>query len=644
MCGIAGIAAGLGRIVDVGELKRMSAAITHRGPDDQGACAWSPDKGISHAPDCERLKPGARVAFAHRRLSIIDTGSGGHQPMATPDNRHVLITNGEIYNYLELRRELEAEGATFRTQSDTEVLLQALVHWGIRKTLPRLTGMFAFAFLDTETHHLTLARDAFGIKPLMWSLRGDDLAFASELGALLTLNGLPRTVNPHALYDYLRFGLTDRGDRTLFQGVHHLPPGTWATINLDNPAKPQPEPYWQPSTDANADLSFDEAATELARLFRESIQLHLRADVPVGAALSGGIDSSAVVCAMREAEGQALDLHTFSFVSPGAPLDEEKWCDIVGGETHATMHKVTGFDSDLATLLDHMIDLQGEPFFSISAVAQNRVYGLVRNAGIKVTLDGQGADELLGGYTPFISARLAGLIRHLHVLRAARILRGVRPQLGTYGVAARAARFLMPMGVQAVARQMTGESLVPAWMDGAWFKRHDVAAAPAHRPRAGDILRGELADSMSDKVLPALLRYQDRNSMSHSVESRVPFLTTALADFVYSLPEAYLVSDHGETKSVFRAAMRGLVPDVILDRKDKIGFTIPQERSPGDATQWMVQSLVDNGRRAAPAFGSKGLSRMLEAGQHGNAADMPSLWRCALLARWANRFDVSFDA
>ncbi|HBC07625.1 MAG TPA: hypothetical protein DC046_08595, partial [Rhodospirillaceae bacterium] len=159
MCGIAGIIAGPNRTVDAGELARLSAAVAHRGPDDQGACTWTAEGGIAAAPDCAALSSGARVGLAHRRLSIIDTGPGGHQPMVTPDGRHVLITNGEIYNYLELRQELEAEGAIFRTQSDTEVLLIALARWGVARTLPRLTGMFAFAFVDTAARTLTLGRE-----------------------------------------------------------------------------------------------------------------------------------------------------------------------------------------------------------------------------------------------------------------------------------------------------------------------------------------------------------------------------------------------------------------------------------------------------------------------------------------------------
>ncbi len=644
MCGIAGIIAGPNRTVDAGELARLSAAVAHRGPDDQGACTWTAEGGIAAAPDCAALSSGARVGLAHRRLSIIDTGPGGHQPMVTPDGRHVLITNGEIYNYLELRQELEAEGAIFRTQSDTEVLLIALARWGVARTLPRLTGMFAFAFVDTAARTLTLGRDPFGIKPLVWSLRDGDLAFASEPGALLELTGLSRTVDPQALYDYLRFGLTDQGTGSLFRDIHHLPPASFATIDLNHVAAPVPETYWRPRTEQTSNLSFDEAAAELGRLFRRSVGLHLRADVPVGAALSGGIDSSAVVCAMREIEGDNLDLHTFSFVTPGSRHDEEHWADIAGRAARATMHKTTSDGASLAGGLDDLIRTQGEPFGSTSIFAQNRVYALVRSQGIKVTLDGQGADEILAGYVPFLAARLASMLRRGNALSALRLLNASRRQAGAAGMLARAARFILPGEMQGAARRLIGEDLVPDWMNGDWLEARGVSARAPQQPRRARVLMGELAESLSSRVLPALLRYQDRNSMSYAVESRVPFLNKEIVDFVYSLPEEFLVSDRGETKSVFRAAMRGLVPDPILDRRDKIGFITPQDEWLREAGGWLQSLIGGDGARAVPAINHAVLSRQIDRLVADGGAMPQHVWRAANLIRWAEINHVSFAA
>ncbi|PIW31000.1 MAG: asparagine synthase (glutamine-hydrolyzing) [Rhodospirillales bacterium CG15_BIG_FIL_POST_REV_8_21_14_020_66_15] len=644
MCGIAGIVAKDGRSVDPAELARMSAAIAHRGPDDQGAAAWSPEGGVTHAPHCAALPTDARIGLAHRRLSIIDTGPGGHQPMATPDGRHVLITNGEIYNYLELRRELEAEGTVFASQSDTEVLLIALCRWGVARTLPRLTGMFAFAFLDTVAGTLTLARDPFGIKPLMWALRGGDLAFASEPGALLELTGLSRAVEPQALYDYLRFGLTDRGERTLFREIHHLPPASFAVIDLDRVAAPAPETYWRPRTDVTSGITFDEAARELRRLFMDSVALHLRADVPVGAALSGGIDSSAVVCAMREIEGQDLRLHTFSFTAPGDRHDEAHWADMAGRAARATIHKTTSSGAALSESLDGLIRIQGEPFGSTSIFAQSRVYALVKDAGIKVTLDGQGADEILAGYVPFLAARLAGMLRRGEVMRAARFLCAATDQAGPLGMLARAARFILPTGLQGIARRLVGEDLVPDWMDGRWLAARGVAARAPQQPKGGRVLVDELAESLQSRVLPALLRYQDRNSMSYAVESRVPFLIPELADFVYSLPEECLISGRGETKSVFRAAMRGLVPDAILDRRDKIGFITPQDAWLRESGGWLRTLIDSDAARAVPALDHGVLARRVDALMTDGGPIPQQVWLAANLIRWSEIHQVDFAA
>ncbi len=644
MCGIAGIIADKGRTVDPTELARLSAAIAHRGPDDQGACSWSAEAGLSPAGDCAGLTPGGRVGFAHRRLSIIDTGPGGHQPMMTEDGRHAIVTNGEIYNYVELRDELAAEGAVFKTQSDTEVLLIALARWGVEKTLPRLTGMYAFAFLDTAAGTVTLARDPFGIKPLLWAERAGDIAFASEPGALLQLTGLSRAVAPQAMYDYLRFGLTDRGERTLFDRIRHLPPGTWAVIDTAKPSAPAPVHHWRPSIAQTSGLSFDDAAGELNRLFRRSVALHLRADVPVGAALSGGIDSSAVVCAMREIEGDGLDLHTFSFTAPGDRHDEERWADIAGQAARATMHKTTSDGAALTAGLDDLIRVQGEPFGSTSIFAQNRVYALVRDNGIKVTLDGQGADEILAGYVPFLAARLAGMLRGGHLIRGGKLIAAARGQAEPAGMLARAARFILPAMLQGGARRMIGEDLVPAWMDGGWLSANGVAARAPQAPRSGRVLMGELAESLSNRVLPALLRYQDRNSMSYAIESRVPFLNPEIVDFVYGLPEEFLVSDAAETKCVFRAAMRGLVPDAILDRRDKIGFITPQDEWLRQAGGWLSGLIDSDAARAVPALNHPVLAENVRNLIQGGGAMPQHVWRAANLIRWAEIHEVEFAA
>ncbi|MBL4693269.1 MAG: asparagine synthase (glutamine-hydrolyzing), partial [Magnetovibrio sp.] len=584
---------------------------------------------------------GSQVAFAHRRLSIIDEGEGGWQPMATADGKYVLTFNGEIYNYVELKAELEDDGVCFTSSSDTEVLLSALVTWGVKATVLKLKGMFAFALLDVQAKTVTLARDPFGIKPLSYTILKGGLAFASELTSLLMLPGVRRSVEPSALYDYLRFGLTDRGDRTLFASIKHLPPAHFAVVSLDQPDVVKPQRYWQAELKPLLNISFEEATAELRRLFVESVRLHLRADVSVGAALSGGIDSSAVVGVMRAIEGDDLDLHTFTFIAPGAKINEENWADIAAQSAQAHQHKISLTGTDLVQELDALIQTQGEPFGSTSIFAQSGVFKLARDKGIKVTLDGQGADEILGGYTPFLAARLATLIKSGQWVRAIKFTKSIEDARGTV---LRAMRFILPTFLQGLARRAIGEGLVPPWMNGAWFERQGVTIQAPQKPVAGDVLRHELLESLTDRILPALLRYQDHNSMAHSVESRVPFLTIQLVEFLYSLPEEFLISDQGETKSIFRAAMRGLTPDVILDRTDKIGFAAPEETWLKEAGVWLEEVLESETLKSIPAFDAKAMAHEIALVKSGQKRLTGEVWRWINLSRWAEIFDVSFEA
>lgn len=641
MCGIAGLINPKGKDVAALDIRMMSNAIKHRGPDDLGFLGWRAGGDIRIDREAVSAVQGAEVAFAHRRLSIIDKSEGGWQPMATADGRYAITFNGEIYNYIELKSALETQGVKFTSDSDTEVLLSALALWGIETTLTKLTGMFAFAVLDTKAQTVTLARDPFGIKPLSYTTVQGGLAFASELTSLLMLSGVDRRVEPSALYDFLRFGFTDRGDRTLFASIKHLPAAHFAVVNLDAPNLIKVQRYWQPELKPVRDISFEAATAELRQLFLDSIRLHLRSDVPVGATLSGGIDSSAVVGVMRVLEGPDLDLHTFTFTAPGHDLDEENWADIAAKSVQANQHKISLKGENLVQDIDALIQIQGEPFSGTSVFAQYHVFKLAHDNGIKVTLDGQGADEILAGYVPFIAARLATLVKSGQWGRALKLLKSTQNRRGIF---LRAMRFLLPMALQGVARSCVGESLVPAWMNGQWFQQQGVNIEAPQKPVSGDVLRHELLESLVDRVLPALLRFQDRNSMAYSVESRVPFLTTTLVDFLYSLPEDFLISDQGETKSIFRAAMREIVPDEILDRRDKIGFAAPEETWLNDSRDWLEGVLNRDTLSSIPAFDTAIIKRELQAVKMGEKPLTGEVWRWLILVRWGEIFDVDFGS
>ncbi len=644
MCGIAGFVLPSSQIVDPSLLTLFSDKQAHRGPDDLGFLGWrTGTQELKISRQAQEVSDGAHIAFIHRRLTIIDESEGGWQPKASACGRYAICFNGEIYNYLELKTELNAQGVRFSTKSDTEVLLNALIHWGIEKTLPRLTGMFAFAFLDCQAQSVILARDPFGIKPLSFASYRGGIAFASELTTLLGLDEVKRTVEPQALYDYLRFGFTDMGAETLFSKINHLKPAHYAVVDL-NDIQVNPVRYWQPSIQKTIDISFDEAASHLRGLFEESVSLHLRSDVPVGAALSGGVDSSAVVMAMRAQEGDNLNLHTFSFIAPGEAMDEENWADIIGQSVNANMHKVQSNGAELVRDLDHIIERQGEPFGTTSIYAQYRVFGLARQHNVSVTLDGQGADEILAGYVPFLAARLATMIKKGQWARANRFLNNALATSGSKApVVLRAMRFLLPDALQGLGRRLIGEKLVPDWMNEGWFHNRNVLLKARQKPVSGDVLRHELKESLTTRVLPSLLRYEDRNSMAHSIESRVPFLTTKIVDFLYSLPEEHLISDEGETKAVFRKAMRGIVPDPILDRRDKIGFATPEETWMGEAKDWLEDVLSSERAKDLPFFATRAFQSEIQAVRQGRKALTGDVWRWINLIRWADKFDVEFE-
>jgi asparagine synthase (glutamine-hydrolysing) len=636
MCGLAGIL-GLGNSrIGSGAILAMARSIAHRGPDGEGFLGWNGGSDFCTAGQAGMLEP-SRLFMAHLRLAIIDVTDEGWQPMSSDDGSHAIVFNGEIYNYLELRAELEGLGWSFHSSSDTEVLLKAWLQWG-PAVLPRLSGMFAFAILDTKKRTLFVARDPFGIKPFYWTRTASSFAFASEIKALLTLDDLPRQADPQGLYNYLRLGFTDHDGQTLLSGVQRLPPAHWAEIDLDDP-KVEARRYWSVPNE-RLDIGFDEAAARLRQLFLDSVGLHLRSDVPVGAALSGGIDSSAVVMAMRALQGDSLDIHAFSYTAADESLNEERWIDLVGAAAKATVHKVRLSPAELVGDLDTIIAVQDEPFGSTSILAQYHVYRLARQTGIKVTMDGQGADEMLAGYPVYYAARLAGLVKKGHLAEAGAFLLANRSHMPS--TLLRAGRWLLPESLQGPARLLAGERLAPPWLKGEWFRSRNAKMAEA-LPKAGtDVLHTALLDSFTTRSLPALLRYGDRNSMAHSVESRVPFLSVPLVEFIFSLPDPLLISADGTTKAVFRAAMRGIVPDAVLDRRDKIGFATPQRDWLAAMAPWIEKTLAGKAARDIPVFNQDVvLSRWAEARKSGV---MPGeMWRWFNLIRWVELNGISFD-
>jgi asparagine synthase (glutamine-hydrolysing) len=661
MCGISGIWHFNNHAIEMEAIERATRRLRHRGPDDEGyllvntrtnrkaLCAGSDTTRELDLPTIGQFKDDEfDLALGFRRLSILDLSPAGHQPMASADGKCWIIYNGEIYNYLELREELTREGYEFRTGTDTEVLLAAYKHWGVH-CLSHFKGMWGFALWDEELRRLFIARDPFGIKPLYYIQDDGRFIFGSEIKALLQYSGVQRRANPRRLYEYLRSGVTDYGDETLFDGINQLPAAHYLIIEADRPQNARPVRYWQVEFKGEMDISFEEAAAHLRELFLKSVRLHLRSDVRVGAALSGGIDSSAIVTSMRAIDPQ-LDLHTFSYTAEDPSVSEERWVDLVSAAAQAQVHKVQPTPEELVSDLDQLIETQDEPFISTSIYAQHRVFRLARESGITVMLDGQGADEMLAGYRIYLVMRMASILRRGRLFEANRFLKqsAALPEsagLSGLNLLANAGGALLPEGLQSVRRlvkRSLGNGSNSAWLDERWFFERGVVPRRRMKTRTKLMLQEQLYETLSESSLPMLLRYEDRNSMAHSIESRVPFLTSDLAEFILALPEQHLISAEGTSKSVFRRAMRGIVPDAILDRRDKIGFATPEKRWIATLRPWVEKILASEAASQIPGLNRDIMREQWEAMLADRQAFDFRIWRWLNIVSWTQKFEVAF--
>ncbi len=655
MCGILGIVSGNAGASLVARAGGASRTIRHRGPDDEGFLWIDAESGAAvpfAGPDTDPGLPlpaldpaavkGAGALLGHRRLSILDLSPAGHQPMSAGGGKLWITFNGEIYNYRELRAELEKEGHRFQTQTDTEVILAAYLQWGAAM-LTRFTGMFAFCLADQRVPSRTtllLARDVFGIKPLYYTSRDDEFLFCSEIKGLLALAPGTHHINAERLYTFLQFGNSEGSPATLIEGFAQLPPAHAMEVVFSEGkwSPPRQFCYWECPSAAPEAMKVEEAALQFRTLFLESVGLHLRSDVPLGVALSGGLDSSSIVAAIRHLEPRA-EIHTFSFVDKAKGIDEESYMDIVGGATGAIMHKISSRGEELAADLEDLVRTQDLPFATTSVYAQYRVMKLARENGIKVMLDGQGADELLGGYPAFFVAKLRALLHSGNWVRAVRFLQALG-RSGSRGATLRSYLVsLLPDRLRAALQAgKSGGGHQRGCMDLRWFASRGVAVHGTRRGKA-TTLHEALALSLTNSSLPDLLRYEDRNSMRFSIESRVPFLTPAMARFTARIPESFLIPDSAETKLMLRKGMRGIVPDAILDRRDKIGFATPEAVWLRALMPWIQAELMDPG--ILPMLDHTALQRLREASAAEKASSSWILWRCISLSAWMRQTGVT---
>lgn len=606
MCGIAALLDPNG--VPAERLQAFNDAVRHRGPDGEGfvffqgsslqpvirggpdtpAAAYS--AALPYSPQQGAVSD-ATVALAHRRLAILDLGVTGHQPMCYAQARYWITYNGEIYNYLELRDALRSRGHVFISGTDTEVLLAAYAEWG-PACLDQLQGMFAFVLIDRERRSLFAARDRFGIKPLYYHVTASGaLAFASEIKQFTTLPGWQAGLNRQRAYDFLAWNTHDHTAETLFRDVYQLRGGESLAMTFEDAFAacrrsgiPLPAARWYSLSSRLRSTAPATAAgaAELKSRLEHTIDLHLRSDVPVGSCLSGGLDSSTIVClanrALRTA-GAAGNQQTFSATTAVAALDERKFMNEVVAHTGVQARYIEPTAANLFDNLDRITRHQDEPFGSTSIFAQWSVFGLAAEHGVKVMLDGQGADELFAGYHTYFGALFARLLRTARLIALYRECTAaqINHHRNWMWSAQQCANFLLPEILRQPLRRRAGRTTArPPWLDldRLGVEPHDPHLATG-ASKARSVRELSIAQLVTSSV-PALLRYEDRNSMAHSVEARVPFLDHRFVEFVLGLPDEQKISN-GVTKRILRESMLGILPENVRQRMDKLGFVTPEE-------------------------------------------------------------------
>jgi asparagine synthase (glutamine-hydrolysing) len=570
----------------------MGSAMVHRGPDAEGT--WRDEL----------------AGFAFRRLAVIDLDERSNQPLHFGALH--LIFNGEVYNYIELREDLQNRGHRFSTAGDGEVLLHAWAEWGER-ALDRVNGMFALALWDAEMRRLTLASDPFGEKPLYWRREGERIVFASTIGAILRASS-SASVDEDILSAYVAVARLPEPDRSFVKDIHRLP---GAHMLRWEAGRVEVSRYWRP-TPAPAPADFEAAAARLRDLLTRSVALRLRSDVPVGTSLSGGVDSSAIVALSASIADQHLR-HAFTARFPGFERDEWPRAAVTAKAADVSdHHPVEPTAEGLIDDLERFVVDHEEPVLGSSVYAQWCVMRAAAQTDVVVLLDGQGADEFFAGYEGTVG----------YALLADRPVRGLRDRRRAELLRCAAARWA-PRALVRRYRLMLSSPYAPADV-----RRAAAALEPPYEDWFGgeDPLRRELLLQMTATSLPGLLRYADRNSMAHSREVRLPFLDRSIVEFALGVPSRFLY-DRDETKRVLRAAVRHVVPAEVLSQREKIGYATPESRwlSRPAARERIAEVLLDRDTVRRGWLDAPPIEADLE---NGSWRDSAAIWRALNAELW----------
>ena len=680
MCGIAGVFRLDGAPLDIGLMERMTQVIKHRGPDDEGYLVVNTREksyevaGGRDTPDavwgspypfCPKHKIDAIVsptksfdlALGHRRLSIIDLSPAGHQPMCNEDGTVWVIHNGEIYNYIELREELKSKGYRFKSNTDTEVIIHAYEEWGY-DCLQRFNGDWSFAIWDMSSNKLFCSRDRFGIKPFYYYFNNNLFVFGSEIKALLQHPEVPKKVNEEAVHDYLVWGQLGYTDDTFFKGVKQLSPSHYLVVDAKGGL--DIKKWW--TLEVNPDLGdfsggdVDDMVSHFLALLEDAVRLRLTSDVPVGTCLSGGVDSSSIVCLVNKliVGEEIIDRRligdrqkTFSSCFEDKLIDERQFIETALRKTGAEGNYVFPDGHEFWEELPRLVWHQDEPFGGSSIYAQWTVMRKAKSRGVKVLLDGQGGDELLAGYHPYYGTFLIDLALKGKILRLLAEAKDVSAIIGVRNLGSLTSTALgialyggMPLSVQLAIKNSvlslrgttTNNVLNPSFSKQ--FSRHGLATFREYSKPITSLQQCLHRDVSA--AITHLLRYEDRDSMAFSVEARVPFLDYRLVEYVFSLP-ATLKIRNGWTKWILRQAMRGILPEEIRFRRDKLGFPTPErtwlwQNKNGIEALFGAENVL-SGEFINPGFIRDNLDGLLSQGGHS-----VEIWKYINLELWLQAF------
>ena len=658
MCGITGYFSA--KKLRPASFAKANNLIRHRGPDDYGYLMLDHNFSVSE-PVAEDLSDAGQASegeligmLGFRRLSIIDLSSNGHQPMSYRRKRCWIVFNGEIYNYLELRQELSAKGHQFQSDTDTEVLLAAYTEWGV-ECLQKLNGMWAFAILDLDKRQLFCSRDRLGIKPFYYHLSEGVFCFASEAKQLLDLFPKLRKANRSVLFDYLAIGTYgNETDDTFFEGIQKLRAGSYMLFDLqDGPKLKTNLKYWELPIQMEAPKREAEAHGRIQELLAESIGLRLRSDVPLGICLSGGLDSSGIsMLAAQQRNGTPDPLRLFTIGSLDSSMDETHYARLISEQANFEHYTKVPDSKDLSDELSTFIWHHDEPLIKASMFGGYHVYKLAKESGATVVLDGQGADEMMGGYNfgvyyPYLVELLSSLslgqfFKEWHA--NARLHNASNLKVGK-GIAATALKQMLrpvfPQQYQPALKQKTQ----------VWLKRDFIRESiPASIRINKSYLAGE-ENSYSSGFkqdsfellrftnLPGILRQVDRNSMAFSVEARVPFLDHRLVEYLFSLPASYHLRG-GYTKYAYRKAMEGVIPEQILWRTDKKGFAMPDRLLLKGASEY-IADIIAQIPAGSPLYDKPSIEKIYRQELESDDCYRPIYWRVVNALVWQDTFGIT---